>query len=705
MNNDKFVETFKEEAYELLGTLEETLLELEENPGDKELLSAVFRVMHTIKGSAAMFGLEHISKFSHEVESILSALRDGKLSVSKELVGDTLMARDLILGLLEKDEVFAGPLPDDLVLFLEEFKKKVGFNVLQANDASLPSAASLETAPQTSRKDEKHPSETWHIKFRPGLDIFRRGANPLAIVNEIRNLGEAVCIPLFDSVPPLSSLIPETCYVVWEIYLTTTASENAIRDVFIFVEDCSDISIECLANLIDPNTPTTKKLGEILVERGKLDPETLERALHSKKRLGEMLVDEKIVSPTDLKVALEEQKQIQKVQKNKTAAVDVSTIRVKSEKLDKLMSLVGELVTVHAQILQTTKMMDDSDELVSIVEQFGRLTDELRSNTMSIRMVPIGTTFSSFKRLVHDLSAELGKNVELVTEGGETELDKTVIEKLNDPLIHLIRNSLDHGVEQPDVREARGKPAMGTIRLAASQSGASVYIVIEDDGNGIDKEVIARKAIEKGIIKPEDVLTEQEIFHLIFAPGFSTKEVVTAVSGRGVGMDVVHRQMEMINGTVSIESVEKKYTRMTLKIPLTLAIIDGLLIRIGTESFVVPLSVVVGCLEYIQDIRQGEGNIVIFHDKQLPFVNMRDFFSIPGERPLIEQIVVVNTKNQQVGILVDQVISGNQTVIKPLGKLYKRADGISSATILGDGSVALILDVDQIVAVAERTKA
>ena len=706
MSNNQFIETFKEEALELLGTLESNLLELEEHPDDSELLSAVFRVMHTIKGSAAMFGLDRMSSFAHEVESILAALRDGKIQFSRALIGNTLIARDLILGMLEHSEDCSGPITPDLEEFLSGFRTDVGFR----NEDAVSSDAEKKretTMPENNNAVDNPPvaedrrQETWHIYFKPGEDIFLRGTNPIAIIGEIRNLGETVCIPVLNRIPVLSALNPESCLTEWEIYLTTKVTENEIRDVFIFVEDCAEIHIERLDGLIGENN-TNKKLGEILVERGKLSKEALARILQTQKRIGEILVEEKLVSPTDLKVALEEQKQIQKAQKNHQTATEMSTIRVKSEKLDQLMSLVGELVTIHAQILQTTKQHANLDELISIVEQFGRLTDELRNNTMSIRMVPIGTTFSSFKRLVRDLSAELGKNVELITEGGDTELDKTVIEKLNDPLIHIIRNSLDHGIELPDIREARGKPRNGSIRLCASQTGASVYITIEDDGNGLDVEKIRSKAIEKGLVSPDTVLSEKDIFRLIFAPGFSTKDKVTAVSGRGVGMDVVNRQMEMINGTVEIESVTEKFTRMTLKIPLTLAIIDGLLVRIGNEHFVIPLSVVVGCLEYVREKRANENKIVIFHDKQLAFINMREFFGILGERNRIEQMVVVNVKNQQFGILVDQVVGGNQTVIKPLGKMYRRAEGVSSATILGDGSVALILDVDQILSTSEK---
>ncbi len=700
MGNDQFIDTFKEEALELLGTLESTLLELENEPEDKELVSAVFRVMHTIKGSAAMFSLDQIAAFSHEVESILSALREGKLKISRELIDYTLQARDRILGMLEDTANQTGVLQDEAMEFLFEFKTAVGFTP----EADIQSQQEEKAASQT-RIAVKKTLETWHIKFKPGKDIFRRGTNPFALINEVRNLGETVCIPNFENIVPLRELDPEDCLTSWEMFINTTATENEIRDIFVFVEDFSEISIECLKNIIDENNPSSIKLGEILVGRGKLTKDTLKVFLDSQKRIGEILVEEKLVSPNELKMALEEQKQLQKVQKSKAASTDINTIRVKSEKLDQLMALVGELVTIHARIQQTSKSYADDDELTSIIEHFGRLTDELRSNTMGIRMIPIGTSFSSFKRLVRDLSAELGKNVELVTEGGETELDKTVIEKLNDPLIHIIRNSLDHGIENPGIRTARQKDEAGTIKLSASQTGASVYINIEDDGNGLDTEAIRKKAVEKGIIRPDDVLTRQELYKLIFAPGFSTKEKVSAVSGRGVGMDVVNRQMEMIGGSITIESEEKKYTRIMLKIPLTLAIIEGLLVRIQNDNFVIPLSVIVGCLEYIETNQKNNNNIVMFHGRQLPFVNMRKFFSIPGERSTIEQIVVVSIKNQLIGILVDQVQGSNQTVIKPLGKIYRHAEGVSSATIMGDGSVALILDVEQIVDITEKAKA
>ncbi len=691
MADERFIETFREEALELLGTLENNLLELEENPRDPELVSAVFRVMHTIKGSAGMFGLERISGFAHQVESILTALREGRLDVSSELIEKTLEGRDKVLAMLDDPSTCTGPVTNEDADFLESFRALVGI-----------AEEKKETEQVETNKDRLAFPQVWRIHFAPGKDAFRFGANPLSTIQELSGLGETVVVPVMSKLPGLADMDPEDCVTAWEIFLTTTATENELRDVFIFMEGVAEIDITCLNELIDENTPENKKLGEILVEKGVIDQARLEHVLKTQKRIGELLVKEKLVKPADLQLALEEQNHMKKAKRLRTTATDMSTIRVKSEKLDELMALVGELVTNHARIQQSVRLSSGNDELVAVVEQFGRLADELRNNTMSIRMVPIGTTFTSFKRLVHDLSAELGKKVDLVTEGGETELDKTVIEKLNDPLVHIIRNSLDHGIEKPDERKERGKSENGTIRLSASQNGALVYVQIEDDGHGLDASKIRSKAVARGIIGPDDTLSEQELYRLIFAPGFSTKESVTEVSGRGVGMDVVNRQMELINGSVDVESSPGVYTQITLKIPLTLAIIDGLLVRLGNDSFVVPLSSVVGCMEYIRPEEKTEQEIVIFHDRQLPFINMRRFFSVDGERPAIEQMVVVSVKDQQTGLLVDQVLGSNQTVVKPIGKLFRRAQGVSSASILGDGSVALILDIEQIFAESEK---
>jgi two-component system chemotaxis sensor kinase CheA len=369
---------------------------------------------------------------------------------------------------------------------------------------------------------------------------------------------------------------------------------------------------------------------------------------------------------------------------------------VKSEKLDELMALVGELVTVHARVGEAASRLDEGGELENIVEQFGRLSESLRNVAMSIRMVPIGPTFNGFRRLVRDLSAELGKEIELETLGTDTELDKSVIDKLHDPLVHIVRNSIDHGIEDPETRVARGKPRVGKIRLGAAQAGASVEITIEDDGNGLDRAAILEKAIAKGLVQKGQNLPEDEIFHLIMLPGFSTKKTVSAISGRGVGMDVVNRQMEEIGGKVGIESAEGMGTLFTLRIPLTLAIIDGLLVSVGNERYILPLAAVVGCMELPEDAKDRRDDVIPYQGQLIPFVDLRSFFRAKGGASRIRHAVIVTVGDARYGILVDAILGGNQTVIKPLDSLYRTAKGLSGATILGDGSVALIVDVEQI---------
>jgi two-component system chemotaxis sensor kinase CheA len=370
---------------------------------------------------------------------------------------------------------------------------------------------------------------------------------------------------------------------------------------------------------------------------------------------------------------------------------------VPAEKLDSLVNLVGELVTVQARLTQTASVLHDN-ELAAIAEEVERLTGELRDNTLNIRMLPIGTTFGRFKRLVRDLSNDLDKRIELITEGAETELDKTVIDRLNDPLVHIIRNSIDHGIELPSVREAQGKPGTGTIRLSASYSGASVLVTVTDDGAGLDAEAIRQKALEKGLVSPTAELTKKELFSLIFAPGFSTAKTVTNVSGRGVGMDVVRKTIDMLRGAVEVESERGSGTSVTLKLPLTLAIIDGLLVKVGGNFFVLPLSTVEECIELIHETDElRNGNCLVNVRGQLvPYIRLRETFGMEGGLPRIEQIIITEAGRGRIGFVVDDVIGEHQTVIKSLGKVYRDIDGISGATILGDGTVALILDTNRL---------
>jgi|Deesub1362A_J573_1020465.scaffolds.fasta_scaffold00073_20 two-component system chemotaxis sensor kinase CheA len=696
MNVDKHKEIFKEEAYELLGELESALLELEDAPEDAELIGRVFRALHTIKGSGSMFGFDDIAAFAHEVETVFDLVRNGGVKVTKELIDLTLVARDQIRAMLDSADGGEAVNSSRTVEIVESFRKFV------------PEAGEKPDVP-VSRKgipvsDVSEKSVTYRIRFRSAQDIFMRGTNPVYLLEELCRLGDCKVVAHTDAIPVLNDFDPEACYTYWDVILTTNQGINAIKDVFIFVEDDSELKIEVIDEGGDFDVEAGyKKLGEILIERGDLTPEDLEKVLSAQKRVGEMLVDAGVVDEVKVKSALVEQEHVIQKRKERKAVESASSIRVPAEKLDTLVDLVGELVTVQARLSQTV-LKRGIPELLSISEEVERLTEELRDNAMSIRMVPIGTTFSKFRRLVRDLSRELGKEVELTTEGAETELDKTVIERLNDPLVHLIRNSIDHGIEPPDVREARGKPRKGTVHLSAVHSGASVLIEIRDDGAGLDAEAIRAKALERGLIAPDAELSEKDIFSLILVPGFSTAEEVTNVSGRGVGMDVVKKSIETLRGSIGISSKKGVGTTITLKLPLTLAIIEGLLVRIGQEYFIMPLSVVEECVELTrEDVAKAHGrHIANVRGELIPYVRLREYFRIGGQMPDIEQVVITRTDGSRVGFVVDNVIGEHQTVIKSLGRFYRAVEGISGATILGDGTVALILDVHQLVQGVER---
>lgn len=687
-------QAFKEEAQELLVELESSLLELEERPDDQDLIGRVFRAMHTIKGSGSMFGFDDIASFTHEVETIFDLVRNGRLEVTTTLVNLTLSARDQIKAMLDASE---GGTVD-----LEESARIIaGLRALAPEEMHQPP-----TAPREESHQQAAEMVTFRIRFAPVREIFACGANPLSLIAELRTLGPVSVVAQTGGFPPLEELDPEGCYVYWDIVLTTDQGENAVRDVFIFVEDQCELKIEVIAEHEEEPAGEYKKIGEILIERGDVTSEELKGLLAMQKKIGELAVATGMVPATKVASALAEQRHVKEVRQEKQSNDAATSIRVPAERLDLLVNLVGELVTVQARLSQTSAERCDA-ELTAIAEEVERLTSELRDSALNIRMLPIGSTFSKFKRLVRDLSSELTKEVELTTEGAETELDKTVIEKLNDPLVHLIRNSLDHGIELPEVREKAGKPRFGTVHLAAHHSGDSVLITIDDDGGGLDPEAIRAKAVEKGLIAAGAEPSERELFALIFAPGFSTAKKVSSVSGRGVGMDVVKKAIEALRGTIELTSVRGKGTRIAVRIPLTLAIIETLLVKIGGDFFMIPLSLVNECVELTrEDVSQAHGrNLARVREHLVPYVPLREQFAIPGQSPEIEQIVITEVEGLRVGFVVDHVIGEHQTVIKSLGRAYKRVEGISGATILGDGSVALILDVAQLLqSVANETR-
>lgn len=686
------IDTFRDEAMELVQELEAALLELEESPADSTHVDRVFRALHTLKGSGSLVGFDTVAGFCHEAETVFELVRSGECQIDQGLVSLTLSAQDHLKGMI-LSEFGADKVDDDLTAEL-----------VAAFQALLPLHMKDQKAADQDLAGPSSEQITYRIRFRPEPGLFCQGVQPQFLLGELVQLGEAIVVAQQDAVPSLDELNPEECWVYWDILLTTDQDENAIRDVFIFVEDDCELIIQQIDDGTQLDQPEDyKRLGEILVERGDLTADDLEKYLKEKKRLGETLVEEGAVNESKIQSALVEQERVQALRRERKALDVMDSIRVKSDRLDKLVNLVGEMVTVQARLSQFANSRMDA-ELLSVAEEVERLTWDLRDQVLTIRMLPIGGTFTRFKRLVRDLGAELGKDVILISEGGETELDKTVIDQLNDPLVHMVRNSIGHGIESPSVRQAIGKPGKGRITLSAKHSGAHVVLTVADDGAGLNAERIRAKAIEKDLISEHAELSDREIHALIFEPGFSTAEEVSSVSGRGVGMDVVRQAIDGLRGSIEVNSEAGKGTSFSVKLPLTLAIIDGLLIDIAKDHYVLPLSAVEECIELTRDeAEKTHGrNLVKVRGEIVPYVRLRDEFRINGQCPDIEQIVIVNIEGLRVGFVVDHVVGEHQTVIKNLGRMYQDVDGVSGATILGDGRVALILDLPQLAGRAEE---
>lgn len=724
-------EIFFEEASELLESLEGHLLSLEQNPDNPEIISAVFRVMHTIKGSSGMFGFDAISSFTHEVESTFDAVRNGSAPVTPQLISLTLKARDHIMDMLKgnADKEESAALIQEFKDFMSAYptsnkdqgseKKETEKKTSTSEQKELPDskqdeAPVLQTNVESTQQTACAEQTTWRISFTPSPDILQNGTRPSLMIKELTDMGTATVLFFTRQIPPLSEIEPTTCYVSWDIILTTCKSREEIQDVFIFLDKSSVIKID----KIDIDIEGNNRIGQILIDRKHISQSALEEILSQRKPIGQLLVEKNLISNESLQSALAEQTHIKNVAKTKNTEslqtsqlnsssqnVTQQSIRVNSEKLDQLIDLVGELVTFNARLGEFSTR-ENNPALMTLSEQSERLILALRDNAMDMRMLPIGTIFTRFRRLVHDLASDMHKDIELITEGAETELDKTVIEKLNDPLIHMIRNSVDHGIESKEERLAKGKPAQGIVKLIAQHVGAFVLIIISDDGAGLDKEKIYKKAIDKNLIAPGTEISDSDIYSMIFLPGFSTSEKVTAVSGRGVGMDVVKKDITALGGTISIETQQGKGTDFILKIPLTLAIIEGMLVQIGNSIFVIPLTNIQECMEFSP--ADGDEDKICSHidarGEFLPYINLRRWFEIDDPLPPSQQVVIVNDQDSKLGVVVDRVIGNHQTVIKPLGALYRNVEGLSGATILGDGSVALILDIFKLSNVVKNTE-
>ncbi len=670
---DNFKKKFIEEATDLIEGLEKNLLALEQNPEDPGLIQQVFRVMHTLKGNSSMFGFELIDHYTHDLETVYDLIRSKKLKLTREVLDVTLSSVDHLKLLLDENN---NTDPDFLTLHNALVSRVSGLiksetasenhNELNVNEADI---------------EEILEEKTFFIRFIPSTGIFKNGTNPLYLIDEIHSLGKAKVYAHINKIPLLNEFDPFLCYTYWEIILVTNRSEADINDIFIFVEGESTIEIQSIAedNLLDDDY-FVNEINRIAKIQKDIGLATINRiAEDTKKRF----LQNKAATLKRDKVGLKD--------------TSISSIRVSSEKLDSLMNLVSELVTTQARLTLFAEQ-NNIPGLTGISENVQKLSRQLRDTAFSIVLIPIENMLTRFQRLVRDLSNELKKDVVFVTDGAETELDKTIIESLSDPLMHIIRNSLDHGIEEVEERIKRGKPKQGKISLKAFYSGANVHILISDDGAGIDTDMIREKAIAKGIIPPDKKLTKKEILDLVFIPGFSTAKKVTDVSGRGVGMDVVKRKIADIRGEVEIESELGVGTTITIKLPLTLSIIDGLLIKVEETHYVIPLSSVDKIFAVDRKkIYETFNNVLVLEGRQVSFFNIRKEFGLPDGVQDIEQVIVINYEENRVGLIVDTVIGEYQAVLKPLGKHYKKQEMVSGATILGDGSIALVLDTNKII--------
>jgi len=704
MDMDTVKQTFIVECRELLAAMEEALLTMEEQAEPAEAINAIFRAVHTIKGSAGLFGLDAIVRFAHTVESVMDRVRGGKVQMTPELISLFLECHDhlapMVGGILGD-----APEPADSVAEGERLMAAL----VPFLEGAMVTHEVVAVRPQVTAREESG-RDHWHLSVRFSPLVLQNGMDPLSFVRYLRTLGRMVHMhALLERLPAGDAYDPEVCYLGLEMDLDTQADRKTLEDVFEFVQDDSRIrlippyaKVEDYLKLIKDLPEEERHLGEVLVAGGCITARDLEEALLTQKSedagrmLGTILVQDQAVPPPVVAAALEKQKKFQD-----RVAGELKVVKVAAEKLDKLVNLVGELVIAGASAHALAAHSPDR-RMLEATETLGKLVEEIRDNALSLRMVQIGETFNRFRRIVRDVSRELGKDIELEIQGADTELDKTIVEKIADPLMHIVRNSIDHGIESAEVRRARGKPETGSLSMNAFHDSGSIVIEVADDGGGLDRQKILAKAVERGLVPAGAVLSDAEISDLIFAPGFSTAASVSNLSGRGVGMDVVRRNIDELRGSVEVESYEGSGTTMRIRLPLTLAIIDGFRVEMDGTCYVIPLDMVIECLDLGPFLESEENHLVNLRGEVLPFLRLREVFGSRGPLPAKERVVVVQFGDIRAGIVVDKLLGEFQTVIKPLGELFRNLRGVGGSTILGSGEVALILDVPQLVNLATR---
>jgi len=656
----QFIPTFLEESFEGLELMESSLLGLEQ--GDIDTINAIFRAAHSIKGGAGTFGFNRVTDFTHEVETLLDEMRDGRRKIDQHDV-------DLLLRSV-----------DCIRLLIEAARDGVECDAPSIHDVHNALAQTLNKAPCTNKEadiveqeivETSNDTPCWKISFIPHHEMLQTGNDVLHIINALAELGPVTQVVECESIPPLDSIHPEECYLSWQITLNSNCSKDDIDEVFEWVEDECDLVVELITNEVSESmteledVSATAHTPPILAPTQKIDAEPAAKA--------------------------------------KVNNSDGGSIRVGIDKVDALINRVGELVITQAMLKQvgndlSHQQHDLVEKLLEGLVQLEGNTRDLQEDVMRIRMLPISFVFNRFPRMVYDISSKLGKKIELKLSGEQTELDKTVMEKIGDPLVHLVRNSLDHGLEMPDERIAAGKDETGIVHLHAYHQGGYIVIDIIDDGRGLNTQRIKEKALEKGLITADQNLSDQEINELIFAPGFSTAEQVSDLSGRGVGMYVVRRNIESLGGHVALTSTPGEGSTFSVSLPLTLAILDGQLIRVASETYIVPLiSIIESAQLNHNNVKAVAGNpsLYCFRDEYIPIYSIRQLFSLPcSQSPLDEtMVIIVESSGNKYALLVDDLLDQQQVVLKSLDSNYMAVEGISGATILGDGGVALIVDI------------
>lgn len=672
----QFVQTFFEESLEGLDVMEAGLLALPPGAADMDQINTIFRAVHSIKGGSGTFGFHDLTAFAHVMETLLDRMRQGQMPVTSDAVNTLLESVDCLREMLVAaragaaiDEERVGQLRERLTLLLNQ------------GNAPAPPAASPGVAPvAASVAQATAPATGWRIKFQPHPDLMHRGNDPVRLFRELSTLGELTARCEASRLPGLADLIPEDCYLSWELELRGSAGRDDLADVFAWVEDDCDLLIESLAETPIVAEPVKPAAGQKVGEEGQQGELLLERRKSDDRRQG----DRRGPAPAD----------------------NTASIRVGIDKVDAVINLVGELVTTQSMLSVLGEDFDMSrlDKLHEALDQLDRNTRDIQEHVMRIRMMPVSSVFSRFPRMVHDISGKLGKQVELRINGEQTEIDKTVIEKIGDPLVHLVRNSLDHGLEPPEERRQQGKPETGTITLNAYHKSGSIFIEVGDDGRGLNRDALLRKGLEAGLLKPGEDHSDERIYELIFHPGLSTAKQISDVSGRGVGMDVVRRNIQDVGGTIQIGSQRGLGTQITICLPLTLAILDGQLVKIGEDCYIIPL---LSIIESVQ-IRAGavnrvagRGEVLKFRGQHLPILRLYQMFGAVGAVTDLEKglLVVVEADGRQVGLFVDDLLGQQQVSIKSMEKNFRRVAGVAGATILGDGRVGLILDISGLIRV------